>query len=259
VAGLELAAAAALAGALVQSATGFGFALVLAPALFAAREASAALTALLVLGVVLNVLVLAERGTPSAVRWDLLRPMLAAALPGLVAGALLADAVSQEALQVAVGVVVVVAALVSLRATAPAGVRALRRAALAAGLGARRARRAALSAGLGAGFLTTTTSVNGPPLLLWLDALGTRPAEVRDSLAASFLVLNLAGTAALAGLAGADRALDLEAIAILLAPVVAGHALGRLAFNRLDARRFRAITLALALAAGVASVAAGLA
>ncbi len=76
---MVLAAAAAFTGASVQSATGFGFALVLSPALFAVMEPFEAVWALLVLGVVLNLLVLWQQGR---VRWDALRPVLIASLPG---------------------------------------------------------------------------------------------------------------------------------------------------------------------------------
>jgi hypothetical protein len=61
-----LAAAAALVGASVQAATGFGFALVLSPALFAVLEPVEAVTSLLFLSVALNLLVLFERGRPGA-------------------------------------------------------------------------------------------------------------------------------------------------------------------------------------------------
>ena len=63
---MALAALAALAGAFVQSATGFGFALVLSPALFAVLEPDEAVTTLLALGLALNVLVLFEHGRPRA-------------------------------------------------------------------------------------------------------------------------------------------------------------------------------------------------
>jgi uncharacterized membrane protein YfcA len=54
-----LAAAAVLAGAVARSATGFGFALIASPALFAVFDPGEAVTGIAALGVVLNVLVLA--------------------------------------------------------------------------------------------------------------------------------------------------------------------------------------------------------
>lgn len=238
---LALCAVAALAGACVQSAGGIGFALVLGPALFATAEPAEAVTALLVLGVALNVLVLAGERRVRHVRTGDLRPMLAAAVPGLVAGVLVLRVAPADALRVGLGVAVLAAVALQLRASEPRAVRPL----------------AAYPIGALAGTLTTSTSVNGPPLLLWLQGRGAGPAEIRDTLAASFLCLNLLGAVAVAALGHGDRTLGIASLA-LLPSVVAGHALGRRAFARLHPRVFRIAGLVLAGLAGVASVLTGL-
>ena len=92
-----LAAAATLAGAAAQSATGFGFALVAGPALFAVLEPYEAVTVVALLGAVLSVLVIADAG-PAAVRARALAPMLAAALPALGLGLLALVLLSKPAL-----------------------------------------------------------------------------------------------------------------------------------------------------------------
>ena len=69
---MALAAVAAFLGAFVQSTTGFGFALVLSPALFAVMDPVEAVMTLIVLGLALSLLVLFERGRPSTwtgARW----------------------------------------------------------------------------------------------------------------------------------------------------------------------------------------------
>jgi uncharacterized protein len=241
---MALAALAALAGAAVQSATGFGFALVLSPALFAVMDPVEAVTALLALGLALNLLVLFEGGRPEHVDWRALAPMLLAAVPGLAIGAVALTQLSKEVLQVAVGVAVIAAAGWQLRERAR-GHRPLPPA-------------AAWGAGFASGALTTSISVSGPPLVLWLEARGVRPEEFRASLAASFLALNLVGGLVLLAAEGAG-AFDAGAVAVLLALVVAGYALGALAFRRLDRERFFTLVLALVAATGVASVLAGLA
>ena len=104
---MGLAAIAALVGAFIQSATGFGFALVLSPALFAVLEPEEAVGTLLVLGLALNLLVLVEGGWHAD--WRRVAPMLVAALPGLVVGVVLLSALSKEALQVIVGLAVIAA------------------------------------------------------------------------------------------------------------------------------------------------------
>ena len=238
-----LAALATLAGGALQSATGFGFALVAGPALLVAFEPSEAVGTLLVLGVALNALVLVGERRRLEVLGAELAPLLLAALPGLALGALLLEAMAKEALQVVVGAVVILAALAQAR---------VRPAAPARGGGG------AAAVGLAAGALTTSTGVNGPPLLLWLLRRGASPAAVRDTLAAGFVVLNLLGAAVLAGTSGRLGA-DPSELAVLLPCAGGGWMLGRLAFTRLAATGFREAAVGLALAAGVASLVAGLA
>ncbi|MET0973920.1 MAG: sulfite exporter TauE/SafE family protein [Thermoleophilaceae bacterium] len=243
---MGLAAIAALVGAFIQSATGFGFALVLSPALFAVLEPEEAVGTMLVLGLALNLLVLVEGGWHAD--WRRMAPMLVAALPGLVVGVVLLSALSKEALQVIVGLAVIAAGAWQLLA---------RRAAS----GERRRTELPAAAGWAVGFLsgtlTTSISVSGPPIVLWLEARGVRPAEFRATLAASFLALNLAGWVVLVAAEGSGS-LDAGVAAPLLGLVLSGHVLGALAFRRLDPERFFGIALALVLCTGAASLVAGL-
>jgi hypothetical protein len=239
---MALAAVAAFVGAFVQSTTGFGFALVLSPALFAALDPVEAVMTMLALGLALSLLVLFERGRPEHVNWRALVPLLLWALPGLAVGAVALTQLSKEVLQVAVGVAVIAAAAWQLR---------------------RRRRGAephpvpAAIAGFTSGALTTSINVSGPPVVLWLEARGARPEEFRASLAATFLALNLAGGALLLAAEG-SASVDAGTVAPLLGLVVAGYALGALAFRRLNRERFYTLVLALVAATGAASVAAGL-
>jgi uncharacterized membrane protein YfcA len=239
---MALALAAAFVGAAVQSATGFGFALILSPALLAALDPYEAITALLALGVLLNLLVLFDGGRPGPVRWRELVPVLAAAVPGLALGALALALLDKPVLQIIVGVAVVAAAAVQLRGRL-------------AGRSTRR--RSGAVAGLASGALTTSVSVSGPPLVLWLESHGVPPAEMRATLAACFLVLNVAGCVVLVPLAGGHAITAPGLLAALLALVVAGHLVGARAFRRLDPERFSVAVLGLVLLTGVASVVAG--
>jgi uncharacterized protein len=240
---MALAAAAALTGAFVQSTTGFGFALILSPALFAVMDPVDAVMALLLLGLALSLLVLFERGRPDHVDWRSLVPMLIAALPGLAVGAVALTQLSKSVLQVAVGVAVIAAAAWQLRRR--------RR-------GAEPHRVPAALAGFTSGTLTTSINVSGPPVVLWLEAREASPEEFRASLAATFLVLDLAGGALLLAAEG-SASIDAGRVGPLLALVVAGYALGAWAFRRLDRERFYTLVLALVACTGVASVVAGLA
>jgi uncharacterized membrane protein YfcA len=231
---MVLAALAAFAGAAVQSASGLGFALVLSPALFAVMDPEEAVTAVLLLGTALCALVLVEShrvATHGLVR------LLVPAVPGLAVGVLVLAALSKDALQVGVGLVVI-AAVVWQRRWTPVRI-------------------PAAVAGFLSGVLTTSISVNGPPLALWLESERVPPASFRATLAAAFLLLDVAGVGLILATEGADT-VDLGRLGPLLACVLAGYALGAVGFRRLDAERFSTVVLLIVVCTGVASVVAGI-
>ncbi|MGY1683593.1 TSUP family transporter [Geodermatophilus sp. SYSU D01176] len=241
-----LASLAVLAGATVQAAAGFGLALIAGPAIVAVLEPTEAVTTLMVLATATTLLLLlVRRGPRPAVRWADVRVVTLAAVPGVVAGVLVLAVVSKSALQLAVGVGVLAAVALQVLRRPHAG-------------RARPSRWVTLGVGLVAGLLTTTTSTNGPPLVLWLERRQTPPAEMRDTLAALFLVLNLLGAAVLTATGRAGQALRPDVVLVLLAAAVVGHVVGRRLFHLLDARRFRAAGLGLSALAGLASIVAAL-
>ena len=77
---------AVLSGAALQSAVGFGFALVCAPLLYAALSPAEAIGLMIVLALEVNLLtLLGERRRP-APSWPDVRPVVAWSLPGAIAG-----------------------------------------------------------------------------------------------------------------------------------------------------------------------------
>jgi uncharacterized membrane protein YfcA len=243
-----LVAVATIAGSTLQSATSFGFALVLGPAVFAVFEPAEALTTLLVLGAVLNLLMLFTEGRSRAIRGDRLIALLPWALPGLAIGAVILAALPKPALQVAVGIAVMAAAAVQAADRTPIHARA----------GGREPVWAAPVAGVTTGVLTTTTSTSGPPLVLWFQRLGLGPTEFRDSLAAAFLALNVLGVLALGAFGDGIETRHPAFFVGLLILTALGHLAGRRLFERLEPDRFRDAGLVLVVLAGIASVAAGL-
>jgi hypothetical protein len=174
---LVVAAGAAVGiGAVLQSATGFGFALVAAPLLFPALGPQEAIGTLLVLACVGSVLILvAERRRPRPLGRDA-AVIVAASLPGAIAGVVVLRSLDSATLQYGVTASVMVAL-------------AVRRLAARTGSLARRPRWSAPAAGLAAGALTTSTNASGPPLLLHLTGRGTEPARVRDTINVCYLGL----------------------------------------------------------------------
>ncbi len=234
----------ALAAACLQAATGLGFALVLTPVMFGVLSSTGVIVTVTLLGLELNLLVLLTERRRPAVAWAEVLPILAAAVPGTVCGVLVLRALPKSTLQIVVGLLVIAAAILRVR---------MRHSVRARGGPLRR-----LALGLATGALTTSSGVSGPPLALWFSHRGLRPAQLRDSLSASFLAIGVIAAIALVPVFGRAH-LSGSLLAVGTAGVVGGHALGRRAFSALDTRGFEPVLLAVILIAGVASVAAGIA
>lgn len=248
VAGGVLVAVAVLTGAVLQSATGFGFALVAGPALLAAAAPAQALTTLVLLGLGLSLLLLGtERRTPQVARGTV-AVLLLAAVPGEVLGSVLLRVTPTATLQVVVGVLVLLAVALQLRPPSArvSGVR-----------GTGYVGSAAVGAVTGA--VSTATGVSGPPLVLWLQHRGLAPAALRDSLAATFVGLS-ASTLVVYTAAGQLQLPPGGVLTVLalLVLVAAGQRLGRVLFARLSPRGFRVVALLVVTTAALASIRSGL-
>jgi uncharacterized membrane protein YfcA len=242
--------AAVVVGMAVQASVSFGFGFFVAPAALAAFRPAQAVTLLLLLALLINALVLFAEGRERTLDATAVALLCAWALPGIVGGAFVVRHVDARVLQVAIGLGIVAAAALQARAPReaspkPPGPRG--GPTLAAG-------------GICAGALTTATSLNGPAVVLTLARVGMRGHLLRDSAAATFIVLAVVGTAALAILVRPSHALPHRPLLLALVPaVLVGHRLGAALFRRLDAERHRRLVLGAAMAAGAASVVAGLA
>jgi uncharacterized membrane protein YfcA len=240
VTGLELAAGlSVLAGALVQSAVGFGFSLVCAPLFFAAAGPQQAVGLLTVLGLEANLMSLfGERRRPEPLGRTV-AVLLACSLPGMLAGVVVLRRVDADVLQVVLTVVVFASLALQLSARHGGGV----------------AMRAAPPwadpvAGLAAGALTMTTSTAGPPVVLLLLGRNVPAARVRDTLVLSFVGLNALGAAVLV-LTGTQGAMpDAAALAALVPLTAVGQLAGRPLFRRLAEGRYELVlTIVLTLSA----------
>lgn len=237
------AALALFLGAALQSTTGFGFALVSAPILFALLGPREAVTAGVIIGLLLNGLTLATEGRRPQVLGHDAFALVAWSVPGIVLGALVLREVPEQPLSVVVAVAVLAGLGVRVRSRRVPAV-------------ARERAWHVPAAGFTSGALGTSTSLSGPPLVFYLLARRPSPAQTRDTLAAIFIAESLLGLPALllTGTFTMPRA-----IAVLLLAGLAGQLLGRRAFGWLVGERYEravlavlAITALVALAASVA-------
>lgn len=219
---------AVLAGAALQSATGFGFSLLSAPILFAVIEPQPAIGLLALLGMEVNLLTLfTERRRPRPLTREA-TILIGCALPGTLLGVVVLRSLDAVSLQVllSIGVISTLAvrhALSSRSAVAPV---------LHDGPRPRPAWSAPL-AGLLSGALSTSTSTSGPPLLLHLLGRGARPSVVRDTLTVCFVALGLITPIALLVTRSTDAVPDLGLAGALLPAAALGHVVGRRVFARL--------------------------
>jgi len=240
---LQIAAGVAvLAGAALQSATGFGFALVSAPLLFAATTPAHAVGLLIVLGLVVNLMTLGTEGRrpQPLVRESLV--MLAWGVPGVFAGVLLLNALGTTVLQI--GVTLGVFATLAVRALA-------RRRAAVPGAPPRWA---APAAGFASGALTTWTNTSGPPVVLYALTRGATPVQTRDTLTVTFIGFAILGLVALA-VGGRDWVPHADAVAALVPAVVVGHVAGRPVFARIAEHRYEPVLTGVLIATALAGLA----
>src|SRR4051794_17526484 len=227
--------AAVAAGAFVQSGTGFGFALFSAPVLTATIGPRLSVPAITVLGLVVSALTLGTEGRRPVVLW---RPALiisAAAIPGMVLGAVVLTPGPVDALRALVSVAVLVAVAVQARAeVGPRPGRAVRPPGWEGAVGA----------GSVAGVMSTSTGLNGPPLILYLLRLDPGARRIRDTLAFLFLVTGAGTFVALAAFGPLPFPSRLP---WLVVAAIAGQWLGRHAVGPLEAHHRPVVLVVLVL------------
>jgi uncharacterized membrane protein YfcA len=230
-----LATAAVLAGGACHSATGFGFVLVAGPLVAAAFPPEEAITTLLCLGMLTSSLTLLTEGRRPDPLWRESGQILAWGAPGAFAGTFLLARLDEAALQLLVTATVLATLLVRRRL----------------GHVADPFRKLPL-VGLTAGALTTTTSANGPPILLYLLGQRVQAARMRDTLSVTFVSFAVIGLLALALGAAAIELPRGSVLAVMPAAAAAGHLGGRPLFARLAAGRYEQVVTALLLTSVVA-------
>ena len=234
------AAAVMLAGGFVKGAVGFALPMIALSGLGMFLTAQDAIALMVLPSAISNLWQIFRQGRRAA--WETFARFwklnLAMAVT-LAFSAQLVPRIASDTLFVIVGVTMTIAALVQLFGLGPAAREdAPRRGAVETGIG------------LFAGAIGGLTGVWGPPVLFYLIALGTeKRAQVRMlgvNFAIGWSVLTLAHLQS-----GVLNAATLPLSALMALPVIAGMALGMGLQDRMDAARFRQITLVVLVGAGL--------
>ncbi|MEX0800321.1 MAG: sulfite exporter TauE/SafE family protein [Dehalococcoidia bacterium] len=232
-----LAAAVAIAflAALCMSVTGFGFALTMAPLLTLAwdvKQAVAATVVLSLMTVLPNLLQVREHVVPGRVF-----VMLAGYLLGLPLGVLLLERLGSDSLKIFVASTVLVASVIAYASPA-----------LHIG---RNANFWGVTAGVASGALGPSTSMNGPPVVLYLLGLDSHVERFRGTILAYFFPAGVLTVTALA-IAGRITGDTLLVAAVAIPALVAGTVAGSWLRKRLDPNRFRTLVLAVLIVSSAA-------
>lgn len=113
------------------------------------------------------------------------------------------------------------------------------------------------SMGVISGFLLTSTSTNGPPLVFAMQARKSDPQVFRSTLNMVFLVSGIYGLVLFAAF-GEIALSDIWISLALLPSMIVGVYAGRFIRNRVDSDRFRLLVLMLLALAGLSSLYSGL-
>jgi hypothetical protein len=212
--------------ALCQSLTGFGFALVMVPLLSLAWDVKSAVVTSTVLGTVVLLPLLFE--ARRHVRLATAAALVAGSLAGVPAGILLLDWIDPEALKILVGVTVVAASVLVYRVRE---VRATRAGVIPA-----------VAAGAVSGILGGSTSMSGPPAVLYLLGTEKDVEAFRGTILAFFLPM---GLVTIVGFAVVGRVTpDVVRISVIALPaLVVGLVIGAWLRYRVREELFRLLVL----------------
>ncbi len=209
----------------VQTVAGFGFALLAVPLLSLVLSPIEAIATCAILGVSNAAIVAA--GSVRDVPWKLVLLLLAGSVLGMPFGLKILLGFPPDTLRLLVGVVAVSMAL-----------------AIAFGARWQHRRRSSLLAGFVSGVLSTACGLNGPPIVLHLQAAGITTSRFRAAISTFFLLNGVFSLTAFSVSGVLDRP-ALERAAVALPMLLAGNWLGHRLVPRLDPASFRVLVLLL--------------
>ncbi|MCC7365588.1 MAG: sulfite exporter TauE/SafE family protein [Dehalococcoidia bacterium] len=221
--------------AVVQSLTGLGFGLMIVPPLVLVIGAKHAVVVSNALGTLLSMVMLSR--SHADVEWRMGSSLLAGSALGMPLGLAVLVAIDPDALQVVIAVTVIVFAALLAR-----GLR-LHAAGLAGDI----------ATGVVSGILRMSTSMSGPPVVIYLQGRGIPSAPFRATLAAFFTISGVAGVTLLA-LGGQFSREALYETAVGVPALAAGLIGGNRLYHAVDERLFRRLVLGVLFVSSVLSL-----
>lgn len=223
-------------GAVVQGTTGFGIALVAVPVLMQFMPPETVPPLMVVLSLGNNAVVLARAWR--SVRLRLVLPLILGGVAGLPFGVWILLALDPTSIKLAVGIGVIVMALLLLSGWKKK---------------VRHQRTGLAVVGLLGGVLHTSTSVSGPPVIIFLANQGVDRDQFRANLIAFFTVMNVISIPTYY-VNGLLTVVELKLALAFVIPLLLGSLAGIWLVKRIDERLFRRLVLYLVALFGLALV-----
>ena len=235
-----LASCVVLFAAFVRGVAGFGFALVLAPILLLILSPKSVVVVNLLLGLLSNMFILSYSFRNVYLRRTF--PMAASSLLGIPLGIWIITVITPSALRVLIGGVTVFFAI----PLALGFTKAFTRERLACSI-----------SGFLSGILSASTSLGGPPVVLFMHNQNWHKEAIHSNLAAYFMFLCSFSLIALS-VSGFIDAQIIMGAASLVPALLVGIGLGMVTFTRINPRFFRGLSLAIIICAGILGILSGL-
>lgn len=225
----------------LQTITGFGYALAAAPLLALFMDPKEAIMLVLATGAITKCILLT--GTKNEGHFSDILPLFLASLAGTLPGAYLVTTISAGALKAFIGTILLITTCaMAVNCTMRIG----------------QPRLAQNLVGLISGFLGATTSLSGPPLVLYYLNEKAEKERLRANLTRYFLLGNIS-TLLLSYFFGTLQPASLLAPIIISLPALAfGVWFGDKLFGKMNAQVFRRLAIAVISASGLATVYNGL-
>ncbi|MBV8714248.1 MAG: sulfite exporter TauE/SafE family protein [Chloroflexi bacterium] len=236
--------AAVLVAAFLTGITGFGFNALALPVLAVTFEPHHAVVVGLLVGLLLFSLVFALPGVRGAIDMRLVRTLFMWSLPGLPLGALLLNWTDARTLRLVIGALTFGYASVQLLGRLPFKTMT---------------RRAAPVVGLLSGVLSSSVSLGGTPVMLFLIGLGGGTPRSLRATAVAYVVLTTVASLTILFFGTAYVTMEALRDAVTLAPAaLVGLALGAVAFRYISASLFVRLSLIMLAAVGLFALIAAL-
>ena len=231
---------AVLLAAFIRGLAGFGFGLILAPVLLLILNPAAVVVINLSLALLSNIVVIVR--SHARIDYKRILPIALSSLLGIPLGVWIINVVATSTLKIFIGSVIICFAVLvasGFRITF-SGER------LSSGI-----------AGFFSGILTSSTSIGGPPVVLFMQSQNWPKELIHPSLAGYLTFLGFFSLIALSLFDNVQTETIITAISLAPA-LLAGTVLGMFVFKRVNARFFRALSIVIVICAGLMSIISGL-